>query len=195
MQNIIVRNKKYLLFVLVIVLIGLTFGILYYYFLNQETQSNIINTISNYNSYQYNFIFKDLIIMSLLLVTSFFIIGLPLSLFYLCYESFAIGFLLNIFFISFGIQGLVYILLFIIFNKLLSLILKIIFLKKTISISRYLIGLIIYKKNESLKKRIIINFKMAVYMIVFSLILNIILYLVSPMIFKSLAFSLKLFTI
>jgi len=185
------KNKKYLNFVLVIVLIGLAFGFIYYQFLSENIKESITSTLNDYNSFRYNFIIKDLIIMSLLLVSSFFVIGIPLSIFYLFYESLSIGFLINIFFVSFGIKGLIYSLLYILLNKLITFLLSIIFIYKVINIGRFIIGVFIYKKDEFIKDKIILNFKNSLYIIVFVLIINIILYFISPLIFENLSFLLK----
>ena len=108
MQNKLFKNKKYLIFMFFLITIGIISGIFYYAFQSNDIKSNIINTISSYNSFKYNAIFKDLIIMSLLLVSSFFIIGLPLGLCFIFYEGLSIGFLISIFLASFKLKGLIY---------------------------------------------------------------------------------------
>lgn len=191
MQNILEKNKKYLKFVLVIALIGLLFGFFYYHFLSSEVQESIANTLDNYNNFQYNFILKNLIIMSLILVLSFLIIGIPLSVFYLFYESVSIGFLLSIFVASFGLKGLIYALLYILINKILTYILILLFIQKIINIGRLIIGIFVYKRDTLIKDKIIVNFKNSLYIIVFVLIINIILYFISPIIFNYLSFLLN----
>lgn len=191
MRRLIMKHKKYLLFVLSIIAIGILLGIIYYYFLGNDTQEAVISTISNFNNFRYNAIIKDLTVMSLLLISSFFIIGIPLNIFYLFYESLSLGFLFNIFYITFKFKGIIYILLYIIINKLLTFILIIFFVRKCIRISRYIIGLIIYRKDATIKDKIITNFKSNLYLIVYVFIINIILYFISPYIFNGLAFLLK----
>ena len=83
MQRIISKHKKYLIFILVIFVISLIFGFIYYNLLDDSIKNNIINTINNYNNFNVNRILKDLIIMSTILISSFFIIGIPLSIFYI----------------------------------------------------------------------------------------------------------------
>lgn len=188
MWQLLKKNKKYLKFVLMVVIIGLLFGFVYYHFLSSDTKLNINNTLIDFSNFRVNNILKDLIIMSLILVLSFFIVGIPLSIFYLFYESLSIGFLLNIFFASFGIKGIIYSIIYIFINKLLTFILMIIFIQKTINIGRYIIGIFIYKKDEEVRNKLILNFKNSLYIIVIVLIINIILYFISPIIFKSLSF-------
>ena len=191
MQNKIVVYKKYLIFVITVVLIGILGGVLYYHFLNESIQNDITNTLLNTSSFTYNGTIKDLIIMSLLLVLSFLIIGSPLAIFYLFYEGVAIGFLLNIFFATFKLKGLIYILIYLLINKVISLFVMLFFIYKIINISRLLIGLLIYKNNDNIKNKIILYFKNALYLLVIMLIINLILYFVSPYILKYLNFLLK----
>ncbi len=186
MRKIIARNKKYLLLVGIIIGIGIIIGFFYYQFLSSDTKLNIINTIKDANVLQNNGIIKDLIIMSLLLVMSFLIIGLPFSIFYLFYEGISNGFIISIFLDAFNLPGLIFILLYILVNNILILFLMVIFVRKLINISRYMIGLIIYRKDNILKEKIIWNFQNSLYILVFVLIINIILYFISPLIFNNL---------
>ena len=179
------------MFIFILILIGLLCGFIYYHFLSVETQNQIANTIKNYSNFRYNFIIKDLIIMSLILVLSFFIVGVPLSILFLFYESLSIGFLINTFFVSFGISGLLYSFAFIIINKLITLILIIFFIQKVINIGRLIIGVFIYKKDEIIFDKLTVNFKNSLYIILFVLIINIILYFASPYVFQYLSFLLK----
>lgn len=191
MQKFINDHKNYLLFAVIVIGLGSLVGILYYQFLDENSKNNIVLTITNYNNFKFNNVLKDLIIMSLLLVSSFFIIGIPLSIFYLFYESFSLGFLLNTFFATFKIKGIIYFLLYFISNKLIVLLLMIFFIKKIINISRYIIGYLIYRRDSTIKDKIMINFKKCLYSILIIFIINIILFFISPYINSKLAFLLK----
>lgn len=191
MHDIIRRNEKYLKFMLVIVGLGVISGFIYYQVLNDDIKVNIINTLNDYNNFRYNFILKDLIVMSFILVLSFFIIGMPIIILYLFYECLSIGLLVSIFTTTFGVKGFIYSILFILINKFIVLIFKILFLKKIINISRYIIGLIIYKRDVAIRDKLFINFKNSLYIIVFVFIFNIILYFLSFFIFKYLSFLLN----
>ncbi|MBE5806341.1 MAG: hypothetical protein E7313_06545 [Clostridiales bacterium] len=191
MHRIIIKNKKYLKFILIIFIIGILSGVLYYNFLNNDIENNIIDTIKNINILNSNYIIKDLVIMSVLLVSSFFIIGIPLSIFFLFYESLSIGFLINIFYGAYKIKGLIYIFSYLIINRLLNLILIIFFLQKVFNISKLIIGIFINKNDKSIKDKLIINFRNALYIILFVLIINIISYFTSPYILNSISLLLK----
>ncbi len=191
MQKLLQSHKKYLIFTLVIIALGVLAGIIYYNILGSSIKENIIMTVNNLKTFEYNAIIKDLVIMSILLVSSFFIVGIPLSLFYLFYEGLSIGFLINIFYVVYKIKGILYILVYILLNKLITLILIIFFIKKIINISRLIIGLVIYKNNQTVKNKLISNFRNSLYIILFTLIINIILYFISPSIANYFNFLIK----
>jgi len=191
MFNYLKQNKKYLIFVGIIILIGLICGIGYYIFLNGDMKSNITDTINSYNNYRYNAIIKDLIIMSLLFVTSIFLVGIPFSLFYLFYEGLSLGLIITIFVVNFKLSGLFYILLYILINKLLVLLLMAFFVKKIINIGRYIIGIFIYKNDNLIKNKLVFSIKNCMYLIVAVFVINILLYFITPSIFSYLSFLLK----
>lgn len=191
MQKFFQKNKKYLLFVFVVLIIGLITGILFFLVQNSTVKTEIINSLSNTNNYHYNAIMKDLIICSILLVLSFFVIGIPISIFYLFYEGLSLGFMLITFLMTYSFKGLIYMLIYIFLNKLIPLILMIFFIQKLINIGRLVIGFIIYRKDNYIKEKIILNFKNALYILIFILICNVISYFVSPLIFQNLTFLLE----
>lgn len=184
MWKILKKHKKYLIFVLTIVLLGLLFGIAYYLFLDSNTKINIISSIKDSFNFNYNFIIKHLIIMSIILVTSFFVIGSFLGLFYLFYDSLTIGFLICAFLATFKGKGLIYILSYIFINKIITFILFIIFIKKCLNISRYVVGLFIYKKDRLIIDKMFINFKKSLIIIAFVIVVNIILYFFYPFVMR-----------
>lgn len=191
MLKIFKNNKKYLIFFSIILLIGFISGITYYNLLNDTIKESITYTMINYNNLRYNSIIKDLIITSFLLVTSFLIIGIPISLFFLFYEGLSLGLIFTIFLVNFKFSGLIYFLIYIIINKVLVLFLMILFIKKVIFISRYVIGIVIYKRDVSIKNKLILTTKNSIYLIVLILIINIILYFITPYIFNYFLFLLK----
>lgn len=185
------EQKKYLIFIGIILLIGLISGVVYYILLNSDIKENITETMINYNNFRYNSIIKDLIIMSNLLVTSLFLIGIPLGLFYLFYEGMSFGVILSIFIVNFKLSGLFYIIFYFLINKLLILLIMTLFIKKIINVGRYVIGMFIYHKDNLIKNKLIINLKNGLYLIVIIFVINILLYFITPSIFNYLAFLLK----
>ncbi len=174
-----VKNKKVLV-ASILILLGIIIGVIYYNLLTSEIKNNIIYTLNNSNSFIYNSIIKDLLLTSLTLVTSFFLVGLFIGIIYLIYEGMSIGLLIAIFYNTYKFKGLLFILIYIIINKLLILFLLTLFIFKIINISRYVVGLFIYKKDNYLKEKIFINFKKSLFIIILILIVNVILYFISP---------------
>ncbi len=188
MLKIKVAHKKYLSFACIIIVLGLVLGFIYYYCLDANVEANLIYTLKNSPSFTYNAIIKDLIMMSLILISATFIIGLPLAIFYLFYESLSVSFLICLFFNAFKIKGLFYILIYIIFNKLIPIIIIVFFMYKIMNISRLVVGLIIYKKDPHILNKLIIYFKNSLSLIVIMTFINIFLYFASSFIFGKLAF-------
>lgn len=185
------QNKKYLIFIGIIILIGLISGIIYYILLNTDIKSSISDTLVGYNKFRYNAIIKDLIIMSFLLVTSIFLIGIPFSLFYLFYEGMSLGLILSMFFVNFKLSGLFYVIFYIVINKLLVLLLMSFFIKKMINVGRLVVGIFIYRKDNLVKNKLLLNLKNSLYLIVIVFIINTLLYFITPSIFTYLSFLLK----
>ena len=171
-------------------MIGLISGILYYFFLSEDIKISIADTLVDYN-FRYNSIIKDLIIMSFLLVTSIFLIGIPFSLFYLFYEGISLGFMLAIFVANFKISGLFYVLFYIFINKLLLLFIMAFFVKKMINVGRLVIGMFIYYRDSVVKNKLLLNLKNGLYLIVIVFVFNFVLYFITPSIFNYLSFLIK----
>jgi len=185
------NNKKFLKLIIWVLTIGLILGIGYFLFLNSDIKVQITETLQNYNNYRYNGILKDLIIMSFLLVLSIFVVGIPLQILFVLYEGISLGFLLSIFSANFGISGLTYGLLFIIFNKLITFLFMIYFIRKNLNISKYILSLIIYRKDNLATKKLFQNFYSALLIIIIVFLINLLIYYISPIIFLKLSFLLK----
>ena len=82
-------------------------------------------------------------------------------------------------------------LIYFLINKLITLILFIFLIRKVINIGRLMIGFFLYRKETSIKDKIILNFKNGLYILSFILIDNIILYVISPLIFNNFIFLIK----
>lgn len=182
MKQYIKQNKVALKIAMAILLIGVISGSIYYMFISSLLKESIQTSLMNIKTFQYNSILKDLIVMSLLLVLSFFVVGIPAGLFYVFYESFSIGFLISIFWTSFHLKGLFLILMYLLLNKVLTTVLMLLFIHKSINISRYIIGLFIYKRDEKIINKLIYSVKSCLLLIIIVLIINVILYFVSPLV-------------
>ena len=162
MQNIL-NHKKYILFILSIFITFLIWGFIYYYSL----KDNIVINISNMNLYN---LLINIIIYSIILTFSFLLIGFPISIIYLGYESFILVFLFNTMFKK-GIIMLLYIPI-----KIISLFLLIIFIYRLLNISKYTLRYIIYRE-EYIKNKMIFNYKNNIYIIGINILLDILIVL------------------
>lgn len=185
------KHQKYLFFALFIIIIGFSCGLIYFLIQDNTIKNDIITSLNNSFSLKYNAILKDLISLSIILVLSFFVIGLPLGLFYLFYESLSVGFMLLSFLYAYSFKGLIFFLFYFLINKLLFFILLIFYLRKIINIGRLTIGLIIYRQDNVTKEKLIQNFIKALFITIFILIIDIILYFVTPFIFTYFSFLIK----
>ena len=115
-------NKKIFIFISTILTIGIIAGILFLVFLNEASQEivflNINDYLQNINTYTFNNIFMDIIILSCLIILSLFIIGIPLTIFFIFFNGFSIGFVIASLSIIFGFKGFIYSIIYTIINKL-----------------------------------------------------------------------------
>ena len=115
-------NKKIFIFISTILTIGIISGILFLVFLNEASQEivflNINDYLQNINTYTFNNIFMDIIILSCLIILSLFIIGVPLTIFFIFFNGFSIGFVIASLSIIFGFKGFIYSIIYTIINKL-----------------------------------------------------------------------------
>lgn len=191
MKKILKNNKQFITFLLVLFIVSFALSIIYFSFLTDEVKESIQISLKSNSIYNYNKIINDLIIMSVLLITSFFIIGSPLSIIYLVYDFFSIGFLLMIHNYTYGISGIVFILIYIFLNKFIFYILYSIFIKRLIKISILVFKKIAIKQEFTNNNRLVSNFTSSLYLILIVLIYNILLYILNPLVLNKLAYLIK----
>lgn len=141
------KSKKNLwIFLGIILLFGMGVGI----YFGLKSIDFLSNTIANYtiNQSLTHFSIYHFIILSVLLISSFLLIGIPLSIAYLFYEGMSIGFCLTLFISSFHLKGCLYMIVFILITKLVFLIIYGIFFSKILNIGKSLISWLIYKNNK-----------------------------------------------
>jgi len=171
-------NKNSLKFIFFLAVMGLIVGVLLYFKSGTEVKTGIINKLSNltttiYSTNQNNIIFH-LSVLSILLMLSLIVIGVPLILFYYFYEFVSIGYLLSALFDYKKFSGLLFGSIFVIINKILFLLFLTYFLLNSI---RY--GKRILKNFKASKSDIIINqLYKGLFVIGLTLLNDIILYFV-----------------
>ena len=118
-------NKKVFLFISVLLVIGIISGILFLVFLNEASQEiiflNINDYLQNLNNFTFNNLFMDITILSSLIILSIFIIGIPITIFFLFFNGFSLGFVIASLSTIFGFKGFIYSLIYLIINKFIYL--------------------------------------------------------------------------
>lgn len=179
MQKLLLNHKKYIIFIIFLSVVSLLIGFYYFNSLDIALKTNIADNIKN-NTINMNFIFKDLVAMSTIIVTSFFLIGLPLCVIYYSYNIFIIGFFIKAFLITYKSKGIIYLFIYVLINRLLPILLFTIFMYKVLIISKYIVNYI-FAKNKCLIEKIYINCRKSVFIILFITLINIISYLLVPL--------------
>ena len=118
-------NKKVFLFISVLLVIGIISGILFLVFLNEASQEiiflNINDYLQNLNNFTFNNLFMDITILSSLIILSIFIIGIPITIFFLFFNGLSLGFVIASLSTIFGFKGFIYSFIYLIINKFVYL--------------------------------------------------------------------------
>lgn len=186
-KNTLINNKKELKQLLFLLFIGFLFGLLIIRKLNINP---ILEEIKNIDIYikenSINFLSSHFIVISLLIISSLFIIGVILFPVYLLYESTCI--LFNIYTLSmvYKLNGFAYSILYNIITKLILMIMLLKIFKSLIKIGKTII------KKEKNKKEIIIKYLKQAF-IYFSIIIinDFLLYFLGNKILSMLLFIIK----
>ncbi len=152
-------NKKLSLFLGIIFTIGIILGFIFLIYLDEANKEiiylNINEWLQNLNTSHINNIISHIAILSSLFILSLFMVGIPLSLFFVFYNGFSIGFLLMALIDIFGIKGLLYGLVYVIITKGIYLFLALLFVLALIKIAIMFIKALISKEKinkDSLSK-------------------------------------------
>lgn len=152
-------NKKLSLFLGIIFTIGIILGFIFLIYLDEANKEiiylNINEWLQNLNTSHINNIISHIAILSSLFILSLFMIGIPLSLFFVFYNGFSIGFLLMALIDIFGIKGLLYGLVYVIITKGIYLFLALLFVLALIKIAIMFLKALISKEKinkDSLSK-------------------------------------------
>ncbi len=159
-------HKNSILFLTIVLLFGLGMGV----YFGVTSADGVSNYLSNYSvnllEQQTHFSFNHFAVCSVLLISSFMLIGIPLSIAYLFYEGMSIGFCFSVFFSSFHFQGFLFILVFLLFTKFVFLLFYFLFFFKIQELGRNIISWILYKKS---KKDVIVHLTVGCLVLIFLL--------------------------
>ena len=151
-----------------VLIIGILCGFVFLVMTDESSKEIVYLNINNYlqdiNNIHINNIIYHLIIISTIFILSIFFIGIPIGLFYLFYNGFSIGFIITALSNIFGINGFIYGLIYIAINKLLYVILLILFFISLIRNSKMILDRFI-KKNTIKDKNYIFSKRCIIYIL------------------------------
>lgn len=145
-------NKKFILFLLVLFVMGIITGLGYFNFFNADLKSTITtsfhNFILNINEIKINNIIPHGLFISFLIITSFLVIGLPICLFYLFYNGFLVGFVIRSFTFIKGFKGFIFSLVYLLITKVIYLFFLFLLIMTLIKLSIKIIRKDNFKKEK-----------------------------------------------
>lgn len=188
-------DKRYVLFCLVLVVIGIVTGSLFIVILNNSDKNLIIEYIETFidtiknNNFDYLNTLKDTIIINCSIVIIISIIGftyflIPINIIILFYKSFIIGFSLSSFILTYKIKGLVLSLVYIFPHLIINILLFSILTAFTLKLSINMINHIIKKKNVDMRSYFNKYLYTSIFIIIIICISSIYESLVAPYILK-----------
>ena len=184
----LIKYKKLLLFTIILLIMGLFFGAVYYFKQNDVVKQTLINSIlelpNNLVNNRINNIVIHLIIGIAVIVLSFTIISVPIIFFYIFFEGISIGFSFALIVNAFGFKGIFLFLIYSLLYKFIYLVLITYLVIRAIRITKNVIGFIIYRKSTDLEKNIIINIRKVVIILLLIFIYDIAIFFASPTINK-----------
>lgn len=141
-------QKNLWLFLIIIFLFGASVGI-YFAFQSSSGFSNLLNNYATtFTEQRTYFAVTHFVILAVLLISSFLLIGVPLSIAYLFYEGISFGFCLSLFSILFSFKGFLFIFLFLLLTKIPFYLIYNFFLSKLISIGKSVLTWVLAKNNK-----------------------------------------------
>lgn len=172
-------NKKFLLFVGIVFVMGLVFGICFYSLLEVGLKESLLETIKVYlneiGDVKFNFILSHLAVLSVIIVSVWFGLGLILGLVYVFYNGFVLGFILSMFTIVLGFKGFLFGIVYVLITKGVFLFFLLILIVSVIKIGIDVVYSLI-NKGGVLKSNRNLLFKRSVVCLAFILVNDLVLY-------------------
>lgn len=143
-------NKKLWLLVSIVLILGISCGIFYLFFISSNEKTTIINSITSFfqtlDHIKINYLSNHFLLIPAFIMTAFIGIGTILILFYLFYIGFLIGFIISNFIIVAGFKGFIFGLIYVLVTRLIFLFFLGILTIALIKISYYLFKSIFNKR-------------------------------------------------
>lgn len=160
--NNIKFDKRYVLFTLILVILGIITGSLFIVILNTTDKNLVIEYISSFidalsnKSFNYINTLKNTLIINYLIILIMSIIGftyflIPINIIVLFYKSFIIGFSISSFILTFKIKGLLLSLIYIFPHLIINILLFSLLAAFTLKLSINMIKCIIKKKEVNMR--------------------------------------------
>lgn len=164
------KHYKLLIFLLIIFIIGLISGFIYFNLINDNIVINLKEELLSLAYNTDNFIFHS-IILSLIIIFSFLLIGSLFGLFIYFYEGMSIGFIFGAFLSFYNVSGFIYGLFYCLIFKVVYVLCFTVILIKVLNFSKNIIGYFILKKDMGLRNVAIDNF-VAIIKCLFLILIN-----------------------
>ena len=160
--NTIRFDKKYVLFCMILVIIGIISGSLFIVILNSSDKSLVIEYITNFidtiknNSFNYVDMFKNTILINYIIIAIITILGFtyilaPINILILFYKAFIIGFSMSSFILTFKIKGLLLSIVYIFPHLILNILIFSILTAFTLKLSITMTKSIVKKKDVNMR--------------------------------------------
>ena len=178
------KNKVKTMMVVFTFLFGLSLviGLIFYFRQEKEIRYSLVSGIGDLKTLlngNINNVFSHVFLIILLYLASISVIFYFMGVMYLMYEGLAIGFTFGILKDMYGLKGLLFNLFYQIIFKGIFIFLLIMLLIKLFRISKYILGKFIYKDNKDFNRLILNELKNSLYIVLFILIYDIIILLIS----------------
>ena len=179
----LMKNRVKTMIVVFTFLFGLSLviGLIFYFKQDKEIRYSLVSGVGDLKSLLnggINNIFSHLILIILLYLASISVVFYFGGVMYLMYEGLSIGFTFGLLKDMYGLKGIIFNLLYQILFKGIFIFLLIMLLIKLFRISKYVLGKFIYK-DKDFNSLIINELKNSLYIVLFILIYDIIILLIS----------------
>lgn len=196
------KERKKIIFLIVLALIGITMGSIFTTMLSQNdkvlAQTYIKDFITNINNNKLNYLdsFKSAFMSNVILILTIWIlgisiIGIPVNIFIYFVKTFVIGFSLSAFILTYNVKGCLLGLIYIFPHHIINIAIYILLLMFSLNFSLKILKSLKSKKQMSLR----LTFNRYIVILVFTLIVILLTTLtevfVTPFIIKKIIFILK----
>ena len=171
--NSIKFDKKYILFCLILIILGIIAGSLFVVILNGNDKILVVEYIESFveniknNNFNYIDTLKNTLIIFIISIIGFSYFLCPINILLLFYKSFILGFSLSSFILTYKIKGLLLSIIYIFPHLILNILLFSLLIAFTLKLSINMIKYIIKKKEVNMR----LYFNKYLYTILFILII------------------------